>query len=286
MIMCVSLLPQAVLRLFDITPFHSIGNCTFKNYSWLQEYYNGGRTLWVLESIRLSSLVLETGFFQLILLYLIEVYTTVNQKPIKYHPIFKRLSLNIVLSLLIFVLNLDDHTFMFGQILYAVVLPIYAVVTIKYARRLSMVLGWRHQDAEYIYSQNNAILLNEERVILRYRRTIVPLYLTLLIVSLGQVVYIIVYVLIDTILQNPCWFTEIYRFSYTNANTLLPNDLQFYWTSAGLGANVVWLSTGMIFFWTIIVVNIYHFVSEFYQEYKRRKLFKDRELVRRLIPSQ
>ena len=283
-VVCVSLLPQVGLRVFDIGLSHSLRNCTFKNNTWLREYYNGGRVLWFLESARLSSLVIETGFFELILLYLIQIYTTVGLNPIRFRPIIRRLSVNIVLGVIIFFLSLDDHTFLFGQILFAIVLPTYACIVIKRARKLSQVLGWRYQDDGYIYSKSSSILLNEARVIKRYRQTIVPLYVSLLIVSFGQVLYILVNVLTDSVLQNPCWFYQIYGISFTNETTLLPSgEFVYFWTIFSVLTDGNWLLTGMVFFGTIIVLNIFHFVSAVYEEYKLRKLLRERQLVQRLI---
>ena len=285
-LVCVSLLPQFGMRLFDLGISHTLHNCSFKNNSWLKEYYNGGRILWLLESVRLSSLVIETGFFELILLYLIKIYTTEGLNPIKFRPFLKRLSINLALGFLIFVLSIDEHTFMLGSILFAIVLPVYACIVIKCARRLSMVLGWRYQDDGYVYSKSNTILLNEAKVIRRYRQTIVPLYVSLLIVSLGQVLYIVVNVLLDSIIQNPCWFYQIYGFSFTNKTSLLPNDVYvFYWTIFVIISDGNWLLTGMIFFCTVIVLNLFHFASAFYQNYQMNKLFRDKQLAQRLIES-
>ena len=283
-ISCFSLLPQFPLRLFSIGLPHSIGNCTFENMSWLHEYYNGGSSLWTLEATRMSSFVMEQGIFDLILLYLIEVYTKKSFNPVNYRPIFIRLLVSLLIFFLIFILNLIPSTFLLGQALYAVALLIYAVFIIKHSRKLSMVLGWRYQDAGYIYSENNAILLNESRVIRRYRKTILPLYLSMLIASLGQVLYIVVSVILDTVLRNPCWFYEVYGVTYTEASSLMPSDEYIiFWDIGCLVVDGSWLASGMVFFVTVILLNIFHFVGELYQEYRRRRLLRDRNLTRRLL---
>ena len=285
-LICVSLLPQLAIRLFDLGLSRSIQNCTFKSNSWLHEYYRGGRMLWFLESVRLSSLVVETGFFELTLLYLIQIYTTVGQNPINFRPMLKKLSINLILSFFIFALNLDDHTFMFGITLYAVVLPVYACIVIKRARKLSVVLGWRHQDDGYLYSRSNSIMLNEAKMIHRYRQTIFPLYVSLMVVSLGQLAYIVVSVWLDTVIQNPCWFRQIYGFSFTNKTTLLPiGGYEFYWTVFTIVSDGNWLLTGMVFFGTVIVLNLFHFASAYYQNYKLKILLREKQLVKRLIHS-
>ena len=282
---CFSLLPQFPLRLFNMGLPHSIGNCTFRNTSWLHEYYNGGHTLWTLESFRMCGFIMEQGIFDLILLYLIELYTKKDFKPVNYRPIFVRLVVCLLISFLVFVLNLISLTFLLGQVLYVVALLIYTIFIIKHSRYLSMVLGWKYQDAGYIYSESNAILLNENRVIRRYRQTIFPLYMSLLVAALGQALYVIFRVILDTVLRNPCWFYEIYGVNYTEASSLLPNDdFDVYWSIACYGVDAGWLATGMCFFSTVILLNISHFVSELYQEYKRRKLFRVGNLTRRLLP--
>ena len=281
---CLSLLPQFPLRLFNMGLPHSIGNCTFKNMSWLHEYYNGGSTLWTLESFRMCGFIMEQGIFDLTLLYLIEIYTKKNFDPVNYRPIFIRLLVCLSISFPILMLNLFPSTFLLGQALYAVSLLTYVVVIIKHCRKLSMVLGWRYQDAGYIYSVNNAILLNENRVIRRYRITIFPLYLSMLIASLGQVLYITVNVILDTILRNPCWFYEMYGITYTEASSLLPSDDSIvFWSIGCLVVNAGWLATGMLFFFTVILLNIFHFVGELYQEYERRKLLRNSNLTRKLL---
>ena len=288
-VMCLSFLPQTLLRNFDIGLPHHVGNCTLKNETWLYKYYNGGHSLWGLESIRMSLMVIETGIFEGILLYLIEVYTTTQFRSMKLRHIVIHVSINFSLGIIIFLLNLTQYTFLFGQTLFIIVFPIYSVLDVKYARRLSMVLGWKHQDIGYIYSRSNSILLNEGRVIHRYRQTIYPFLASLLLVSFGQVASVIFYVWADSIISNPCWFSQIYNIDVSPVNTtaaiINSEEFRFYWIIFDMAVGGFWLLTGIIFFTTIISLNVWHFSSSMYQEYQRRKLFKNRGITRQLIPS-
>lgn len=182
-------------------------NCELDKNSWLYDFERVSWVNWILEGMRQALYITELILIRVTILHLESAYR--KEKFILRKMVCK--SFPFITSIpLVLALSAFSQSYSIGFGLSLVVIQIIMIQIMRDFKRLLMVISWEIKDSEY--ASGRAVFLKSKKKLLQIKKIQIYIYMFFQTYIVSLFLYLIVVLLLQTVLLNPCWMQHNYHF--------------------------------------------------------------------------
>ena len=260
-------LEGAVREIVDqVTPNTNTTSChlTRDTYLWWNMNFAVVR---ILETMRQVGMLLLLAIMTVLVMHLQSVYSGTN----RITGIKRVVTLTGACLFVFLVMKTTSQTILLSEVVYIIALPVSFCLLVRQTRYLFTSLRRHVVDLYHGDPSLHKAYLREKGLAKMFKWTIVPIYASAGIGICGQIFYGVVFSCFGSLSLNTCWLDLQY-----NTHLVVSNNTTFMYITDLLISlsKFVYLFTGNVFLWTVIIVNISMFV-----------VAKHRAVYNRISPS-
>ena len=203
----------------------------------------------IIETVRQIGMLLLLAIMTVLVIHLHSVYAGTN----RINGIKRVTTLTFVCLFVFLMMKSFSQTILLAEVVYMVALSTMFYSLVRQSRYLFTSLTRRVVDLYHEGPSLQKVYLREKGLAKMFKWTIVPIYTSAGIGIFGQLFYGVVYVGVGSLSMNSCWLDLQYNTQLTiSYNGTLKDITDPLLTTS----NFLYLSTGAVFLWTVIVVNV------------------------------
>ena len=253
------------------TPLNSTNNgtdsyCTLRvnTVLWWNKNYP---LVFLTESLRQVGMIILPVLLIVLTLHIQSIYSKTSMRK----TIQRFIIVTIAIIFLFIFTRLFPATFLISEVIYAVSLPALFIPLIRRTQELYRSLKQRKDDLFHAETELQWLYIRERKQIVLFKRTTISIYITATIGIVGQVLYIVINACLGSIVLNPCWFNSLYN-NLLHISHFSSSTVSLVSTLTAVG-NSIYLLTGSIFLFTVVIVNLSVFFSILSGRYKIRMIY-------------
>lgn len=256
--------------LLQVTPDTNTTSCHLirETYLWWNVNFVVVR---IIETVRQTGMLLLLATMTMLVIHLHSVYSGTSRITVMRRGI----TLTCVCLFVFFLLKSIPQTILVAEVVYMVALPIMFCLLVRQTRCLFTSLTRHIVDLYHEGPSLHKAYLSEKCLVQMFKWTIVPIYVSAGVGICGQLFYGAVYAGVGSVSMNACWLDSHYN---THLATSYSGALSDVTDALLCVSKFVYLSTGSVFLWTVIIVNISIFIVTRY-----RNVYKSSASLKRCL---